>query len=79
MWYTRDPAGIRWFADRGHRQILCGYYDGDLRENISGWMRNSEGAPGVIGMMYTTWENNFDDMKEFVRLVDTYPKWQAVK
>jgi hypothetical protein len=42
-------------------------------------MRNSEGAPGVIGMMYTTWENNFDDMKEFVRLVDTYPKWQAVK
>jgi hypothetical protein len=79
MWYTRDPAGVRWFADRGHRQILCGYYDGDLRENISGWMRNSEGAPGVIGMMYTTWENNFDDMKEFVRLVDTYPKWQAVK
>jgi hypothetical protein len=79
MWYSRDPAGVRWFADRGHRQILCGYYDGDLRENISGWMRNSEGVPGVVGMMYTTWENNFDDMKEFFQLVETYPKWPAGK
>jgi hypothetical protein len=75
MWYSRDPAGVRWFADRGHTQILCGYYDGDLRENITGWMRNSEGVPNVTGMMYTTWENNFDDMKEFFELVRTYPGW----
>ena len=29
----------------------------------------------VNGVMYTTWENNFDDMKEFFDLVRTYPKW----
>ncbi len=75
MWYSRDPAGVRWFADRGHTQILCGYYDGDMKENIAGWMRNSEGVPGVRGMMYTTWENNFEDMKEFFELVARYPKW----
>jgi hypothetical protein len=75
MWYSRDPAGVRWFADRGHAQVLCGYYDGDMKENIAGWMRNSEGIPGVRGMMYTTWENNFEDMKEFFQLVATYPKW----
>lgn len=75
MWYSRDPAGVKWFADRGHTQVLCGYYDGDMKENVRGWMRNSEGVPGVVGMMYTTWENNFDDMKEFFELVRTYPKW----
>jgi hypothetical protein len=75
MWYSRDPAGVRWFADRGHTQVLCGYYDGDMKANVLGWMRNSEGVPGVKGMMYTTWENNFDDMKEFFELVRTYPAW----
>ena len=75
MWYSRDPAGVRWFADRGHTQVLCGYYDGDMKANVIGWMRNSERVPGVRGMMYTTWENNFDDMKQFFELVRTYPKW----
>ena len=75
MWYSRDPSGVKWFADRGHTQILCGYYDGDMKENIQGWMRNSEGAPGVKGMMYTTWENNFDNLKPFFDLVQTYPTW----
>lgn len=78
-WYSPSAENIRWFADRGHQQVLCGYYDASgteaMKKNILHWMKVSEGAPGVIGIMYTTWNDNYRDMAEFFRLVDEYPKW----
>lgn len=61
-----NPRTLKWFADRGNRQMLCGYYDSPAVEsNISRWLSASQGIPGVVGMMYTTWTNNFKDMPAF--------------
>ena len=46
--------------------------DGHTLEN---WMKMSEGVPNIVGFMYTTWSNYFQDMPGFFKLVDEYPKW----
>ena len=78
-WYSRSREATLWFSDRGHRQILAGYYDGRntaaLQSNIQRWMEVTEDAPGVMGIMYTTWRGNFDHLEEYFRLVDEYPAW----
>ena len=75
-WYAPSKDAVKWFANRGHKQVLCGYYDtDDLKANIKQWMEMSEGSPNVVGMMYTTWRHNFKAMTEFFRLVDEYPAW----
>jgi hypothetical protein len=51
------------FADQGLRQILSGYYDSD--EDGSGireWLANTKEVPGIIGAMYTTWEDKYGAM-----------------
>jgi hypothetical protein len=50
----------KFFADLGLRQILSGYYDGDEDGSaIAEWLRNTADVPGIIGAMYTTWEDKY--------------------
>lgn len=74
-WYSPTKEAVEWFAERGHTQVLCGYYDGALKPNIQKWMDVTDGVDGVVGMMYTTWRRNYDNVEEFFRLVDEYPAW----
>jgi CubicO group peptidase (beta-lactamase class C family) len=60
---------LRWFAGRGHRQVIAGYYDGDSRQNIRMWLKAMEGVVNVDGMMYTTWQSDFKRMPGFFRLL----------
>jgi hypothetical protein len=53
----------RFFADRGLRQILSGYYDSDEDgSRIAEWLANARDVPGIVGAMYTTWENKYGAM-----------------
>jgi len=53
----------RFFADLGLRQILSGYYDGDEDGSaIAKWLANTKGIPGIVGAMYTTWEDKYEAM-----------------
>lgn len=52
---------LRWFAERGHDQVLAGYYDHE-EWIIEEWLEAGEGLPGIAGAMYTTWQNNYDEM-----------------
>lgn len=67
--WQMDPqtrrATLQHFADRGHRQILAGYYDGDPRM-IAGWLKDAAGIRGVEGAMYTTWRGNHTQTKAFI-------------
>jgi hypothetical protein len=56
----------KFFADLGLRQILSGYYDHD--EDGSGialWLGNTESVPGIVGAMYTTWEDKYGAMEKW--------------
>jgi hypothetical protein len=59
-------ANFRWFAERGHQQVLAGYYD-DPKQDIAGWLKAGEGLPGINGAMHTTWQDNYRDMEDWAR------------
>lgn len=53
----------KFFADLGLKQILSGYYDGDEDgSQIKQWIENTKDVPGIVGAMYTTWEDKYDAM-----------------
>jgi hypothetical protein len=55
---------FRWFSDRGHEQILAGYYDWDDEgRGIQAWLAAGERVRGITGAMYTTWEQKFDSLE----------------
>jgi len=58
---------LQWFAERGHEQILAGYYDHE-EWIIDEWLNAGEGLPGIGGAMYTTWENDYSDLQEWASL-----------
>ena len=68
-WNSGKPAeSLTWFADRGHHQILAGYYD-EPPEKILEWLKVADGIRGIDGVMYTTWENNYTDIERFAGIV----------
>jgi hypothetical protein len=53
----------RFFADLGLKQILSGYYDGDENGSaIARWLDSVRDVPGIVGAMYTTWEDKYEAM-----------------
>ena len=67
-WYFEKRAqSLRWFAGRGHRQIIAGYYDQNP-ELIQEWLDAARRVKGVIGVMYTTWQQKYDDLERFAEL-----------
>jgi hypothetical protein len=59
---------LRFFSRRGHRQIIAGYYDGDPAGILEA-LAAARGVPGVVGVMYTTWQGRYEDLERFARLV----------
>ena len=58
--YGRNAA---FFADRGLKQILAGYYDvDDDGAGIAAWINATARTPGVVGAMYTTWDDRYTAM-----------------
>jgi hypothetical protein len=64
--YQKRAESLKWFADRGHRQVIAGYYDGPV-DDVAIWQEASRGIPGIEGMMYTTWVRKYDDLEAFAR------------
>lgn len=64
---TAPAASLRWFAERGHRQVIAAYYDSPL-ERVRNWMEAAQGVQGVDGIMYTTWVRNYRDLEEFAKI-----------
>jgi hypothetical protein len=55
---------LKWFAARGHRQIIAGYYDTDLG-NLQKWEAAARQVLRVEGFMYTTWENKYEMLEAY--------------
>ncbi|MAE61127.1 MAG: hypothetical protein CMJ49_07205 [Planctomycetaceae bacterium] len=68
-WNSRPASrlnSLRHFAQLGHRQILAGYYDVPV-ERIDGWLEDARKVEGVMGVIYTTWQQRYDDLEAFSR------------
>jgi hypothetical protein len=57
---------VPWFAGRGHRQVIAGYYDG-RPDGIRAWLADVGSVRGLEGAMYTTWESRYDDLEAFAQ------------
>lgn len=64
--YGKRDESLRFFAGRGHRQLIAGYYDTGP-DQIRAWLESAKGVEGVIGVMYTTWRGAYDDLEAFAK------------
>ncbi|MBB3207377.1 hypothetical protein FHS27_003198 [Rhodopirellula rubra] len=58
-------SSLSFFANRGHQQIIAGYYDDDVKKNVGQWKQAARGIRNVKGFMYTTWQLNYSDLEAF--------------
>jgi hypothetical protein len=70
-YYEQREASLKFFAGRGHRQVLAGYYD-DNPANITNWLASAKGIPGVLGVMYTTWVSRYGDLEAFSSFISRF-------
>ena len=64
--FDKRDQSLNFFADRGHKQVIAGYYDGGP-EQIKPWLESASKVKGVIGVMYTTWANKYGDLEAFAK------------
>jgi hypothetical protein len=66
-WNGREQyvqQSLKYFADRGFRQISAPYYDTDETQ-IRQWKEWTRQTPNFLGMMYTTWSKKYDHLEAF--------------
>ncbi len=67
---TDYQAGLRFFAERGLQQTIGGYYDS---RNGTGSaeleVQLAQGIANITGYMYTTWNNEYDNMCEYAKTI----------
>ena len=62
---------LAFFQNRGHRQIVAGYYDVDDLSNFRQWDAASRQIPGIIGFMYTTWSRRYGLLESYGEAIRT--------
>jgi len=66
-WHNFNPGrleSLKFFADRGHKQILAAYYDDDPA-NIRPYLADCAKVQGVVGAIYATWQRRYADLEKF--------------
>jgi hypothetical protein len=64
---------LKFFADRGQQQVLAGFYDADAGQ-IGEWLKvvREQKIRGVTGVMYTTWKQDYSQLREFAEVVNRF-------
>jgi hypothetical protein len=65
--HRKRDQSLKFFADRGNRQILCGYYDHDLSQ-WKEWLDSGKKVKGVVGYLYTTWRSDYSKLEDFAKM-----------
>jgi len=68
-YYARRRESLAHFSDLGFHTLAGAYYDGDTLDNPRGWLEALDRTPYALGIMYTTWENQYALLAGFGDLV----------
>jgi hypothetical protein len=68
--FDRRDESLEWFSGRGNRTLIAGYYD-QKPERAVDWLESAAKVRGTIGIMYTSWYDNYQDLEAFARHVDS--------
>lgn len=64
-WNHQHAAqSLPFFDNRGHAQILAGYYD-HAPQQIATWLKTGASTQQPLGVMYTTWRGDFSQLEAF--------------
>jgi hypothetical protein len=63
----KKRPSLEFFAGRGHRQLIAGYYDADDLSGFTGWDAAARSVRGVVGFMYTTWQAKYGLLDSYGR------------
>jgi hypothetical protein len=69
--FAERADALKWFENLGNRMVIAGYYDSDPN-NVRQWLNAAKPCKGVMGVMYTTWENNYADLEKFGQLIGAH-------
>ncbi len=61
----KAKESLGFFAQRGHRQVIAGYYDVDDLSGFTNWDKAAHGIPRIEGFMYTTWQNKYGLLERY--------------
>jgi hypothetical protein len=67
--YRRRDASLDFFSKLGFRTLAGAYYDADSLDNPKGWLESLDRTHGAVGIMYTTWQDNYQLLPAFGDLV----------
>jgi hypothetical protein len=56
---------LKFFSDKGFKQITSPYYDAGNTVGMRDWRKAQETMPGIRGMMYTTWQQDYSYLTQF--------------
>lgn len=76
--FEQRAASLEFFAGRGHRQVIAGYYD-STPDQIGQWLDTAQAIPGILGVIYTTWQSRYGDLEAFSEVVSDFEihhSWQ---
>src|SRR5258708_23121082 len=62
--FGKRDESLKFFADRGHRQVLAGYYDAPPIQ-VKEWVKSVAKVKGIVGIMFPTWQNKYTHIVEF--------------
>ena len=62
--YEMRAQTLQWFSGLGNRMLIAGYYDANPAQ-VNGWLEAAKGFDGILGVMYTTWEQQYGDLEKF--------------
>ncbi|MGP8268863.1 MAG: hypothetical protein ACLQLH_02250 [Terracidiphilus sp.] len=75
--FRKRQQSLDFFSSRGFKTYVAAYYDAkDLEHtetNAKGWMDAMDTTPGAMGIMYTTWDNNYQFLAPFGDMVSKRP------
>ncbi|HZE95498.1 MAG TPA: hypothetical protein VE981_00580 [Planctomycetota bacterium] len=69
--YDKRRESLEWFSARGQRTLIAGYYD-QKPERARDWLEAASHVKGTIGIMYTSWNDKYEDLEAFAGHVDKF-------
>jgi len=61
---------VQHFDKLGFELIAAAYYDADSADNVESWLVQLAKTPQAIGIMYTTWRDQYDFLETFAEIVE---------
>lgn len=68
-YYDIREKSLAHFSNLGFKTVGAAYYDGEDLVNPEGWLESLANIKNSIGIMYTTWQNKYQLLTPFSKLV----------